>query len=203
MKNMTPSMELITEGQIGKICELINARLRKSKIMSKPLQDVIEHQGSSLVDKVISVITEMVDMVSNFILRLVKVDRKRSPKEALNATGRKQYTNDSVVAEMPKGNGDEVEVFFFNLGRFISDDDLEKEYELRGLKSADPYSLSAVNEADPALADTHPNATHWKDKNGKWCFAAFSRWDVDERYVNVNRDGNDWDDSWWFAGVRK
>jgi len=31
--------------------------------------------------------------------------------------------------------------------------------------------------------------------------AAFNRWN-DERNVNVNRNDNDWDDNWWFAGLR-
>ena len=30
---------------------------------------------------------------------------------------------------------------------------------------------------------------------------AFNRWN-DERNVNVNRNDNDWDDHWWFAGFR-
>ena len=37
--------------------------------------------------------------------------------------------------------------------RQISDADLDAEYEKRGLKPADPYSLVAVNEADPAFAE--------------------------------------------------
>ena len=32
-------------------------------------------------------------------------------------------------------------------------------------------------------------------------YATFNRWD-DERNVNVNRNDNDWNDNWWFAGVR-
>ena len=32
--------------------------------------------------------------------------------------------------------------------------------------------------------------------------AAFNRWNDDERNVNVNRNDNDWNDNWWFAGVR-
>src|SRR3989338_3392576 len=32
-------------------------------------------------------------------------------------------------------------------------------------------------------------------------FATFNRWD-DERKLNVNRNDNDWNDNWWFAGVR-
>ena len=30
---------------------------------------------------------------------------------------------------------------------------------------------------------------------------AFNRWN-DERNVNVNQSDNDWNDNWWFAGVR-
>ena len=33
--------------------------------------------------------------------------------------------------------------------------------------------------------------------------ATFNRWNDDERNVNVNRNDNDWNDNWWFAGVRK
>ncbi|MEK7061888.1 MAG: hypothetical protein AAB957_01365 [Patescibacteria group bacterium] len=104
---------------------------------------------------------------------------------------------------MPRGEGKEVEVVFFNLGRYISDADLDKEYELLGFKPADPYSLSAVNEEDQAFADTKPNATHWKDENGKLCYAAFDRWFGVERYVRVRRFGIGWRGHWWFAGVSK
>jgi hypothetical protein len=31
--------------------------------------------------------------------------------------------------------------------------------------------------------------------------AAFNRWN-DKRNVNVNRNDNDWNDNWWFAGLR-
>ncbi|MEK7509155.1 MAG: hypothetical protein AAB605_00400 [Patescibacteria group bacterium] len=30
---------------------------------------------------------------------------------------------------------------------------------------------------------------------------AFNRWN-DKHNVNVNRNDNDWNDNWWFAGVR-
>jgi hypothetical protein len=32
--------------------------------------------------------------------------------------------------------------------------------------------------------------------------ATFNQWN-DERKVNVNRNDNDWNDNWWFAGVRQ
>ncbi len=31
---------------------------------------------------------------------------------------------------------------------------------------------------------------------------AFNQWNDDERNVNVNRNDNDWNDNWWFAGLR-
>ncbi len=34
------------------------------------------------------------------------------------------------------------------------------------------------------------------------CYATFNRWN-DERNVNVNRNDNDWNDNWSFAGVPK
>ena len=34
------------------------------------------------------------------------------------------------------------------------------------------------------------------------CYATFNRWN-DERNVNVNRNDNDWNDTWSFAGVPK
>lgn len=203
MENMNPSTEPITEGQIGKVNELMRAGLLKAKPLKDPSQDVIEHQGVALIEKFVAVFIEMVDAVSSMIVRHVKVNRDQSPKKVLDATSRKQYVNDSVVAEMPKGDGEETDVFFFKLDRYISDNDLDKEYELRGLKPADSYSLVSVNENDPAFADTHPNCTHWKDKDGKWCFVAFDRWNDDERYVLVNRGGGGWGGGWWFAGVRK
>ena len=143
---------------------------------------------------------------SNLIIRRVCVDRTRSPQEALNATGRVQYTDCKVVKAMPKGEGDKIEVVFFKpdlseRNFFISDDDLEKEFDLRGLKPADPISVAAVNKADPAFADEKPHGTHWKDAKGNWCYAAFRRW-CDERGVDAYLSDCGWDDFWWFAGVR-
>jgi len=141
------------------------------------------------------------------IVRKATVNRSRSRREAIEATGRVQYTDDNVVSAMPNGEGNEVEVVFFRPvlredGSFISDDDLENEFGLRGLKPADPISVAAVNEDDPAFADEHPHATHWKDAQGKWCCVSFRRW-FGERIVRVNHLRGGWLGYWWFAGVRK
>ncbi len=133
--------------------------------------------------------------------RRVSVDLVRSPAEVLDATGRTQYIDKAVVAAMPWGQVEE-ELFFFKFGRYVTDAELDKEYELRGLKPVSPYSLAKVNEDDPAFADTHPNGTHWKDTEGRWCFATFGRCSGG-RGVDVRRFDRGWGDGWWFAGVRK
>lgn len=199
-KNMTPLSEM-TRGQIDKAVSNYRALLEKhaGEFNSEPVQTVLGQ--SELADEQFAVLRRRIEALSNLIVRHVSVNRKRSPKEALNATGRNKYVSDSVVADMPKGEGEETDVFFFKLDRYVSDDDLEKEYELRSLKP-DPIAQAAVNEADPAFADNYPNGTHWKDKDGKWCFAAFDRLGG-ERDVGVRRSRSGWGGSWWCSGVRK
>lgn len=199
-KIMTPSV--MTDPQINKAVELYRSMLqkRRSELGSDAVQQVLGQ--SEYLGEMVGVLRKRVEAVSHMIVRRVTVDRSRTPQEMLTVTGRKQYVTDNVVASMPKGEGDEVEVFFFKLGRYVNDADLDKEYELRGLKPADPYSQATVNEIDPAFADEHPNGTHWKDSSNKWCFATFRRW-VGGRFVYVDQFGDDWDVSWWFAGLRK
>ena len=200
---ITPSEEKpITEGEIGKINELVAAKLRKSNLPSGLVQEILKTRGGELADNFVKDLQDMVDTVSNLIIRKVPVNRSLTGPEAIQATGRKQYVSNEVVATMPEGEGDEAEVIFFNLGHYVSDDDLDKEYKDRGLVPTDPFSLAAVNEADPEFADDHPNGTHWKDANGNWCYIAFNRWHG-ERIVNVSRNVRRWDDYWWFAGRRK
>lgn len=200
MNNMTPLS--ITDNQIGKLNDLLSAKLRKAGLQKDPVQQVLENQGKQLAKELLAVVRRYVDLASEMISRWVTVDRSLNPKQALEATGRKLYVDDQVVQTMPNSKVDKVEVFFFKLDRWISDDDLEKEYEKRGRVPCDPYTLAKVNQDDSAFADDHPNCTHWKDKDGNWCFAAFGRWDG-ERHVNVGRSGSGWCGCWWFAGVRK
>ena len=201
-ESMTPSP--LTDGQIDKAVDVYRSILRnhREELGSEPAQQVLGQP--EFVEEMVGVLRKRVAAVSNMIVRRVRVDRTRFPRQALEATGRRLYVNDSVVETMPgRGTGaEDVDVISFKLNRFVSDPDLEKEYESRGLKPTDPYALAAVNEADPTFADEHPNGTHWKDKDGRWCFAAFDRWLVG-RDVFVSRDGGGWGDYWSFAGVRK
>ncbi len=199
---MTPSRPM-TDGQIEKAVNNYRAMLQqhRSEIGSSDAMQQVLGSPQYLAEQ-LAVIRKRVEAMSNLIVRRVKVDRMQTPQAVLDATGRKQYTNRAVVEAMPRGVGDEVEVYIFKVGRYLSDADLEKEYDLRGLTPVDPYALAAVNQADPALADNYPNGTHWKNAENQWCFAAFRRWDVG-RYVYVDRYVYGWLGRWCFAGVRK
>src|SRR3989344_6361523 len=210
-KTMTPSTrtgQATTSGQIDKAVANYRALLEKhSREFDSEVVQMVLGQ-SELAGEMFATFLKRVEAVSDLIVRRVTVNRVRTPQEALAATGRKQYTDRQVVEAMPKGQGDEVELVFFKLDLSerdgpISDDDLGKEFELRGFIPADPISLAALNEADPAFAATYPNGTHWQDADGKWCFAAFDCWHDDEREVDVCRSGRVLDDDWWFAGLRK
>lgn len=90
----------------------------------------------------------------------------------------------------------------FSIRKFVNDDDLEKEYELRGLMPAHPEDILDF------WTDEGHIGTHWKDGDDKWCFATFDRWDGGERSVRVGRSVGLWDvgwgdDFWFFAGLRK
>lgn len=197
----------MTDGQIENAVNKLRDAMRKhrSEIPSDIAQQVLGVENLGMI--LFAPFRERTEVLSNLIVRRVKVNRNLSSQEVLDATGRVQYTDRKVVDAMPKATADEVEVVFFkpnlsNRNGFISDDDLEKEFELRGLKPADPISVASVNEADPAFADKNPHGTHWKDAKGNWCYAVFGRWS-DERGVSVNRDDDGWNDRWLFAGVRK
>jgi len=208
MAKIMIASQQMTDGQIENVVAKLRDALRKHRgeLGSEPVQQVlgVENLGMELL----APFRKRVEAMTNIIVRHVTVNRAQTPQAMLDATGRRQYTDRKVVDAMPRSEGEEVDVYLFKprpeayKNGFINDDDLEKEYEFHGLVPADPYSLAAVIEADPAFADKHRNVTHWKDANGKWCYIAFSRWDG-ERSVGVNRDGRVWFSEWWFAGLRK
>ena len=208
-KVMTPSDDKpITKGQIQKLQDLLGVALRESGLPSSPSQKVIETQGSQLIANFVAAIRTAVEMISNLIIRTVHVDRTRTPQEVLNATGRVQYTDKKVVDVMPRGEGEQVEFHFFKPDPYaykdgwISDDEVERQFDLRGLKP-DWEAQAEANRADPAFADKHPNGTHFKDPDGNWCFVTFSGW-IGGRDVDVDRNNSrGWDDRWWFGGVSK
>ena len=184
-------MERATLGQGQELLKLVS----QSGIEKDNMQALLESGKFTTLLK---------EFMGNAMTRFIRVDRTRTPKETIKATNRAEYTDNSVVKTMPAGGDgaeNEVEVVFFKLGRYVSDNDLAAEYEKRGLKP-DPYAVAAVNEADPSFADDYYNSTHWKNADGNWCYVAFYRGD-NERRVHVDRGDGDWVADWWFGGVRK
>lgn len=152
--------------------------------------------------KSIKASTFKVSMDNGMIMYRVKVSRNRAQEAVLTATRRSQNFGGLKVFSMPKGEGDVVDVFFFNPNRVIDKLELENEYEIRGLKPVDPYSLAAVNEFDPNFANEHSHITFWKDSEGTWLFLESSVfWGVP--YIRVHSDFLGWGNMWWFAGLRK
>mgnify|MGYP001589970598 FL=1 len=194
MENHVP-IKSITVGQIGKFYDILVAALQKSGLPSEPTQQVLEQQGAALADEFVLSVRNRVEAISSFIVRRVRVDRTRTPMEVINATGRNKYLNDDVVATMPQGEGDEVDVYFVPTKRFVPADEVSAFLAQYGLVP-DPRAQAAVNEADPAFADKYPNGTQWGDN----CYLTFDRWYV-ERNVNCYRNDHDWDGSWFLSGV--
>lgn len=125
--------------------------------------------------------------------------KKIDIEKLLKDTGYMQYIEKEVAETSPITEG---KIEFFNLEKHITDNELEKEYESRGLIPAGLNSLCEYVIDNPDYSQKYIG-THWKDVKGKWCYIAFDRWGDDERDVDVDRDDHGWGDDWWFAGVRK
>lgn len=203
MESMNSSPKLATSGQIGRLEEIYGDGLKEAQLISADVQAVIadKEAAPAMVKELVAVTRKYVEARGNIIVRRTKVNRKLAPQQMLDNTDRNQFTDKAVVDSMPAGEGEEVDVYFFKVGRNISDAELEKEYAFRGLKP-DPWAQCRVNTDDPAFADEHPNGCHWQDADGQWCFLAFGQWRGDRR-VCVSRRGDGWHDFWFFAGVRK
>lgn len=201
-KTMTASQ--MTDGQIDNAVAKFRNALRKNrkKFGSEAVQQVLG--ADNLGMRLLEPFRDLVEAVSKLIFRTVKVDRSLIGKAALDATGRRQDVDDKkVVATMPQGKGDEVELIFIKNLCFRTDPEVNQLLGEHGLVPADPHELAAFNAANPEFADDHPNATHWLNSTGEWCFICFHRWDHDGRDVYVGRNDGTWDGCWWFAGRRK
>ncbi len=197
------TIETITDAQIGRISDRFKERCRKNAVslLKNLTQQVIEDEGDQLAQEMFEALRKRVETRSNMIVRHAKVNREQSPIQAIDAAGCVMYINNNVLANMPGKGEEEVDVYFFKVGRFVSVVQLDREYERRGLVP-DLYAQAQVNADDPAFADTHPNGTQWDNKNGYASSIAFYR-RGDERRVRVERHDEGWRKIWWFGGVSK
>ncbi len=192
---IAPDTKTITDGQIENAVAKLRDALRKhrSEFAAEAAQTVlgVENLGMELL----APFRARIKAVSSIIIRRVRVDRTRTPQEVIDATGRRQYVDSDVLATMPKGEGEEVDVHFVPTKRFVLVVEVPAFLAQYGLV-LDPRAQAAVNEADPAFANKYPNGTQWGDN----CCLTFDRW-VGERSVSCGRDGSGWFDCWFLSGV--
>jgi hypothetical protein len=145
-----------------------------------------------------------IDDLDMFTRLVSGINRNQTPQQALDATGRKQRTTQSVVDSMPRGEGENVELKFFELDYDPTPAELDAEYEQRDLK-ADPFALMKHMKDDPAFADERPVACQWDlGEDGRASRAALGRSGGErERDVSVGHSDRRWYRYYRFAGVCK
>ncbi|MDO8581989.1 MAG: hypothetical protein Q7S16_03875 [bacterium] len=191
---------LATGDQVGGIHDLGNKLLRR---LPRDHAQALLANGGIYIQAYSRMLDEVLSRLTGIIVCRIKPDRTRTPQQAIDATRRVQYANRDVVVTMPMGEGnEEVEMTFFKPGRRLTPMELAAEYDVRDLEP-DPIVLAAINEADPAFADTTPNGTQWPLPGGGYGFMAFHCDDVDRRCVGVGRRVGGWGGGWSFGGVRK
>jgi hypothetical protein len=138
---------------------------------------------------------------SGLIVRHVMVNRHQNPKQAISVTGCVKDIEDGVLATMPQASTAEEDVYFFKLEPGVSAEEVDREYQRRGLVP-DPYAQIQVNIDDRSFAADHPNATQWNTEGKYSSFIAFDHFGY-QRNVIVARVDTDWHYHMWFGGVRK
>lgn len=208
---MSPSnIKLMTDNQLDKIVANVRAGLVKVKglFTAERIQHALErgHLDFKIKTAVIEVVKVAIADMANEKVRSVKVDRKLTPDQLLNAIGtridiQKMNINNDVLKGIPRGQGKKADVYFFHVDHFMERDRLEEEYELRGLVP-DPYVQVAVNLAEPDFSKKYPNISVWK-QDGKWFYLSFFNWGFREEIAIDIQKGRGWTNDWWFCGVPK
>ncbi len=184
--------------QIGHVNDFHTDILSKR---SREEVDTLIGNGGVYKEAYEKMVNEVLGLLTNTITVKVKVKRGQNPQQVLDGTGRKQYTNSTVVETMPIEGGEgeeEVEFVFFKVGRSLPDSEVEAERKKRGLVQ-DLAAQAQYNADNPDFATDHPNGDSWKDANGKWSYAFFYRWSGG-RGVLVDFSVYGWNDSDWFGG---
>ncbi|MEI8104189.1 MAG: hypothetical protein WCG84_04810 [Candidatus Moraniibacteriota bacterium] len=136
--------------------------------------------------------------------RCVAPDYHFTPQQVLDATGRKQLVNKVVLETMPRPTGGgEKQVEFYWPGYSLTDDQLERKFSEKNWVSVDFYTLCKINQLEPKLAEKYPNATHWKNSDGEWCYILFTQDSYGPVVIvgSVGAEDEEWSDDWWFPGL--
>jgi hypothetical protein len=197
----------ISDEKVGRFFDLIRPEVKGLAMSDEDFQKhLIEGEKNLRIkSRVQKLLQEIAAEATNTMVVIAKrVDYDRDPMEVIRACGRTEYITESVVRSMPrrgKGVVENVPVVFYKLGRWVTVEESDKEEDSRILVP-DPYALAAINEEDPAFADTYPGYCQWGRDGKVASYLAFDGW-TDERRVDCRRFDNEWDGDWWRSGVRK
>lgn len=212
-QTMTPSK--ISDGQIEKAVADFRASLRKFRgDLNRDAVQWLLGLKNPTHDAALA-FRARVKELSSLHKRQVKVssfEREYQPlEEAARSTGLQLYggyksggpvgfPDFASVEPSPKGTGEEVVLYFFNLPRghryIIDDAHLAHEYARRGLKAADPLSLLALQKEEPDFLSNleklcghhcHFAVTHWRNAHDQWCELQFS-----SKYLVIGRHSYAW-----------
>jgi hypothetical protein len=137
--------------------------------------------------------------------------RPVTPWEALNALVDAGFdvevVDEEALASAPLFETPEVDYVFDSLGepkKLIPCGEVDNVFEAKyGCKHIPDFvGVCATIAAEPTLIDTALIAIQWTDGDGRLCCAVWRCWRGD-RYVRVNRRGDDWLGNVCFPRARK
>jgi len=113
MENSIATIETITKGQAGRIADRFMEHCYKNpaSLPKDAVQQVLEDEGDQLTQEMFEALRKRVEARSGMIVRHAKVNRKQSPVQVIDATGRVKYVNDDVLANMPGEGAEEVDMY--------------------------------------------------------------------------------------------
>ena len=197
--------EVVTREQLGRAsARFVSTCTKNAKFLPKDAtQRVLKEEGDQLAREMFEVLRARVERHSKIVVRRVTVNRDLTPEQMIEAAGYADSIYWRLIKNMPRqGAGiEEVDVYFFNPGRLLTNDELEKVLVASGLER-DCYAQIQANIDDPSIADKFPNGVQWDNIDGKTSYVVFGRGSIGN-VVRIARDDRDWDGGWWFAGVRK
>lgn len=205
-KTMTPSDVAITAGQIGKVQEILGARLRKSGLPSNLVQEVLMNQGDAVADEMVAVLRTRVEKLGAMVIRPVTVDYSRTLEDMI-AAGHYNYVNERIIPRNFPLTGEgqvELDLCLVHFNRDITSEEAIKELEKMGMRPATLPELLALGEKYPEEQRQHPIialGNVWRCPFGHRHVPFLARW-RDKRKLRLSWFDGSWSASCRFLAVR-
>ena len=138
---------------------------------------------------------------------VVPVNYDRSVADGI-AAGKYDWVNSDITQEHfpPTRSGIvQVGIHLVHFGRNTTTDEVERELDKRGLRSAESPELLALGEKHPNLQCEFPIValgSRWQYPLGHWFVSCLFRLDA-ERHLGLDWALDEWDDIFRFAAVSK